>query len=299
MDDKVSPDCTAFSPTAPEQRFRRQSSRFISLKNARLHLLDEGQQTNLPVIVMLSSQWLSAFSFDDFVARIQSQTRILRVDLPGHGLSGKMADGDYSAHSYARLIDDLMKALKLPSYVLIGMSFSGIPATIHAAQHPPGLRGMVFATSSGLKREINADKPNEPLPKHLSPNPEGAFPKEFYAWKLKSLLCRKMNRYSFAKLLDEVFVLNEMSGRRIETATRVEHHRADILAKLLSKIPVPVLVQWSSDSTYLPPEMASIIGQAISDCVLIRVYPSTGHLLLIDAPNETANDILDFMRNLN
>lgn len=287
-----------FDRIAAEKRFFHPASRFVSLQNARVHMIDEGEQSQLPAIIILSSQWLSSFSFDRFVSTLKSETRVIRVDLPGHGLSSRIIDGDYSAHSYARLIDKLTEALALPSYILVGMSFSGIPAAIHAAENPAGLKGLVLVTSSGLARSSTSPSPNQPPPARLSADAAGHYTKEFYAWKLKTLSRRKMDDQTFADLADEVFVMNELDGRADEAKKRVEDYDATIFEQALGQIDLPVLVQWSSDSTYLPPEMAATIKQITPNCVSASVFPKTGHLLLIDVPDETSYDILKFSRSL-
>lgn len=56
---------------------------------------------------------------------------VFAPDLPGHGLSGDSPDG-YSVEQTARLLDDWLDALQLDAPVIMGHSWGGINALVHA-----------------------------------------------------------------------------------------------------------------------------------------------------------------------
>jgi pimeloyl-ACP methyl ester carboxylesterase len=160
------------------------------------------------------------------------------------------------------------------------------------------LRGLVLATSSGLPRKTNSPAPNAAPPDPAWAADDAHRPRAFYDWKLGTLLCRPMDAAARQALLDEVAAMNELPGRAMEARLRLAHHDADALSKALPHVAVPVLIQWSSDSLYLPSEQAERIGALTGGLACVRHYPGTGHLLLIDAAAECARDLLLFLETL-
>ena len=114
------------------ERHAQSASRFIRLPSSELHYIDEGTARDLPPVVLLSAQWLGATAYDAFADRLTGSTRVVRLDLPGHGLSEPFADADYSAGAYARVTNAALDALALRDAVLIGQSHSGISAALAA-----------------------------------------------------------------------------------------------------------------------------------------------------------------------
>ncbi|MET0361921.1 MAG: alpha/beta hydrolase [Sphingobium sp.] len=278
--------------------------RFVEADGVAVHLIDEGPfnpsrgDAPSPAVLLLSAQWLSAQCLDRWASLLAQQHRVIRIDLPGHGPTGPFPDGDYSAARYARLIDALLIEIAPGPYVLVGASFSGIAAAIHAARAPKQLRGLALATSSGLPRAAGTPQPNAAPPNPAWADENAPRPPAFYAWKLDSLLRRPMTESVRQSLIEEVTATNERPGRAEESRARVAGHDPDALTKALRQLGVPLLVQWSSDSTYLPPAMAEQVAALAAGHSSVRHYPDTGHLLLLDAPDETARDLLLFLETL-
>lgn len=276
-------------------RHRRGTSRFLDVSGVELHLLDEGKARNGLTVLLLSAQWLGVSHGDRWAPLLAARHRVIRIDLPGQGLSGRFPDGDYSAAGYARLIADIVQTLGIGRRVVVGTSFSGIAATLYAATSPPGLCGLVLATSSGLPRDPGGASPGAMPADPALAAVGGRLPRAFYDWKMGTLLRRPMPEAAWARLVDEAHAMNELPGRAAEAARRVAQYDAAELSAALPRVAVPVLVQWSSDSTYLPASMAERIAALVPGQASVRLYPDTGHLLIADAPEETARDVALFL----
>ncbi len=286
------------APTQAPSRTHEERNRLMKVAGVDVHLIDEGPLDAPLTVILLSAQWLSAACFNRWATAIAALHRVIRIDLPGHGPTGPFADDDYGPQNYAALVDAVMQEIAPGPHVLVGQSFSGIAAAIHAATKPANLRGLVLATSSGMKRAADAPKPNQPPPDPAWADENSPRPRAFYDWKLGTLLSRPMDEAARSALLDEVMATNECPRRAREARLRVAQHDPEALSKALRQTKVPVLVQWSSDSTYLPPEMAKQIAATVPGPACIRLYPDTGHLLLVDAPEDCARDLVLFMETL-
>jgi len=284
---------------AARERFGRSTSRYLAIAGVDLHLLDEGPRSADRSILLLSAQWLGVSQGDRWAPAFTDRYRVVRVDLPGQGLSGPFPHDDYSARAYADLIASLIAALGLGDHVVVGTSFSGIAATLYAATRPAGLIGLVLATSSGLPRSAADPAPGAPPPDPtLADMRDGCRPRRFYDWKLGTLLRRPAAADVTARRVDEAHVLNELPGRAAEAQARVARYDPTELSRALPGVAVPLLVQWSSGSTYLPPAMAERIAALAPNSAGVHHYPDTGHLLLLDAPEECARDLLAFVERL-
>ncbi len=274
------------------ERFGRAESRFISMSGVDLHVLDSPGSGTGPDVVLLSAQWLGVSQGDRWAPLLTAARRIVRVDLPGQGLSGAFPDGDYSARAYAELVAVTVSELGLGDHVLVGTSFSGIAAALYAASRPPGLAGLVLATSSGLPRASGGPAPNAPPADPRAAEMRGtARPRAFYHWKMAELLRRPHREHEMTRLVDEVHVMNEIPGRVEEARRRAAQHDPAIFAPALGAAGVPVLVQWSSHSTYLAPVLAERIAAIVPHLHALHHYPKTGHLLIADAPEDCARDL--------
>lgn len=288
-------------PTVADARARygRASSHVLRVAGVDLHVLDERGPAPGPAVVLLSAQWLGVSPGDRWAPLLTGAGRIVRVDLPGQGLSGGFPDGDYSARAYAALLAETVAALDLGAHVVVGTSFSGIAAALYAASRPAELVGLVLATSSGLPRPADGTPPGgPPADPHIAETRDGARPRRFYAWKLSTLLRRPMAERERAALIDEVHLMNELPGRSEEASRRAAQHDPELFGQALPDVTVPLLVQWSSHSTYLPPAMAQRIADLARSVRGVRHYPDTGHLLLQDAPEACARDVQAFLVTL-
>lgn len=216
------------------------------------------------------------------------------VDLPGHGLAGPFPDGDYSFENYGRLFTDLIAALGLRRFFLVGTSFSGVIAFRYAASAADTLRGLILANASGLPRQ-GTGTPNAPpenrLHRLVLP---WVRPRGFIAGKLAALVLDP--RRLTPALIDEVTAFNNLPGRHAEAAARAAAYRVGDPRAVLTQVKVPTLVQWGTGSTYLSTRQADLFIEWLGSIVKKKiVYSGVGHLIAVDAPEATGRDARDFL----
>jgi pyruvate dehydrogenase E2 component (dihydrolipoamide acetyltransferase) len=86
--------------------------------------------------------------------------RVVALDLPGHGASGKPspdAGGDYSVGALAAAVGEVIEKLDLAPAVLVGHSLGGATALDLALSRPKLVRGLVLVNSAGLGAEVSGD----------------------------------------------------------------------------------------------------------------------------------------------
>jgi pimeloyl-ACP methyl ester carboxylesterase len=106
-------------------------------------------------LLLLHGVGSTADSWEPAAAELaQSGTRVIVLDLPGHGRSSKES-GDYSLGALASTLRDLMDHLDVPRAILVGHSLGGGIALQFSYQFPHRCAGLVLVASGGLGTEAN------------------------------------------------------------------------------------------------------------------------------------------------
>ncbi len=92
-------------PTAwLERRYGKPESRFIDVDGIRIHYTDEGNQAG-PVLVLLHGVLASLHTWDGWVKALGAHYRIIRLDIPGFGLSSRLPSDQYQPDRAVEFID--------------------------------------------------------------------------------------------------------------------------------------------------------------------------------------------------
>src|SRR5262249_20864730 len=88
------------------------------------------------------------------VPMLAKTRRLLMVDLPGHGLSGR-PDASYSLAWHARIVGAFLDALALDEVDIVGHSFGGGVAQWLLLEHRRRIRRLALVAAGGLGREVS------------------------------------------------------------------------------------------------------------------------------------------------
>ena len=122
------------------------TSAFADLDGMRVHYRREGHG---PTLVLLHGSGASLHIFDEMTRLLARRFDVLRIDLPGFGLTGPRPDRDYSVGAYVSFLDRLLEPLVPDPFLLAGHSFGGQLAWTYALAHPDRLRGLVLLNATG------------------------------------------------------------------------------------------------------------------------------------------------------
>ena len=113
----------------------------------------------------------SLHTWDGWTAALQKERRVIRMDLPGFGLTGPAPDGDYRMERYADFIVALMDQLGVRQAVLAGNSLGGGIAWRTAVQHPDRVSLLVLVDASGYSLQSTSLPFGFRLAQSDGPNP--------------------------------------------------------------------------------------------------------------------------------
>ncbi|GGA11987.1 alpha/beta fold hydrolase [Dyella caseinilytica] len=103
------------------------------------------QVGNGPTIVLLHGIGSGAGSWASLTALLAGHGRLVAWDAPGYGDSEELATPEPTAAHYAAALHDLLEALKLEPFYLVGHSLGAMMAAAYAAHYPERVRGVLLA----------------------------------------------------------------------------------------------------------------------------------------------------------
>ncbi|MDX2184234.1 MAG: alpha/beta fold hydrolase [Gemmatimonadaceae bacterium] len=286
----------AYTPDLPtaalERRYADGASRFVQVGTQRVHVRDEGAG---PAIVLIHGTGASLHTWDAWAVALRDSFRVVRFDLPGFGLTGPSATGDYSIEALTAFVGAALDALQVPSAILVGNSLGGEVAWQFALRAPARVRGLVLVDPAGLP--IDAPPPMamriartpvvNALVRVVSPR----------ALVRKSLLDVYANDALVSDtLVDRYWALLRRPGARDAFVRRVQGQRYAADAPL-ERLAVPTLVVWGAADTWIPAALATEFVRRIPGASLAMI-PDAGHVPHEEAPAATLAPVLRFISML-
>jgi pimeloyl-ACP methyl ester carboxylesterase len=285
-----------YTPDLPaaelEARYAVPGSRFVTIGGARMHVSDRGPR-EAPVLILVHGAGGSLHVWDEWVARLSDRYRVVALDLPGHGLTGPVADGDYSIEGTARLIGALATTLGIDRFALAGHSMGGMVAWWAAAQAlQDRVTALILIDASGYPGTASP-----PLGVRIARLPLLG---EIATWfRPSELTVRNLKRsYADPSLPGEAAIVRHLAllrrpGNRGATLQRVRSF-APPDAKTIQHVRVPTLILWGDTDRFIGLADARRFNRDIAGSRLV-VYQSCGHNPMEERAAESAADTRRFL----
>jgi pimeloyl-ACP methyl ester carboxylesterase len=137
----------------PEEMSAKTRHRRARIDGVRLHWVEMGDGGSATPVVLLHGLYDWHRTWKQVDEALAHDRRVLLLDLPGHGLSGR-PDASYALAWYARVVARWISALGLEQVDVVGHSFGGGVAQMLLLECPDRIRRLVLVASGGLGREI-------------------------------------------------------------------------------------------------------------------------------------------------
>jgi pimeloyl-ACP methyl ester carboxylesterase len=265
------------------------ASKFVDVDGLSVHYRDEGSG---PPLLLLHGTGSSLHTWDAWTEELRGHFRVVRMDLPGFGLTGPNRDDDYRIGKYVEFVEAFRRKFGLESFALAGNSLGGQIAWSYAVAHPEQVRALVLLDPAGYPIEHPAlvfrlaKVPGLAwLMTRLDPGPITARTlRDAYGdpGKVTPALVEHYRRLALREGNRRAFVAR--------TSLRGEDRSGDI-----ARVRAPTLILWGKEDRLIPVAHAHRFEQAIPAARLI-VYEGVGHVPMEEIGHRSAADADAFLR---
>ena len=121
------------------------TGRFLSIAHTRLHYVDTGYATNgESPVVLIHGNAGSVRDFDRLVPLLAGSRRVIAIDRPGHGHSGRPDLEGTTPVAQAGMLHALLEQAGVRRPILVGHSWGGALALAYATEYPDAVGGIVL-----------------------------------------------------------------------------------------------------------------------------------------------------------
>ena len=277
-------------------RYKNEDSQFLDVDGLQVHYRRTGQRAS-STLVLLHGNSASLHAWDAWAERLEPAHDVLRLDLPGFGLTGPHPARDYRIDRYVTLLERFLERLGVEHCVLIGNSMGGNIAWQYALAHADQVDALVLISPSGMPDEDRSPS----LVFRLARTPVlssvlGWFaPEHLYRSSLEEV-------YWDDTLVTDALVhrYRDLSLRRGNRQAFVDRARQWAAAPIerLGEIDTPTLLLWGEEDLWIPPADGERFLAAMPNATLVRL-PEVGHVPMEEAPERSLQPVTRFLSVVN
>ena len=287
----------AYAPDIPvdelKQQYATPPSSFMEVQGMPVHYRIEGRGTPL---LLLHGTAATLHTWDGWTEQLKNDFAIIRLDLPGFGLTGPHPEASYRLEDYAHFLDEFMQQLGIDNFSLAGNSLGGGIAWYYAATHPEKVEKLILVDPLGIPSDkqpafiftLARMSLTAAALKHFTP-------RAVIAGNLKEVY------YDDSKISDSLveryYLMTRRAGNRqafVDRARTDNAHDTTLLKQIIS----PTLILWGEHDEWIPVSDAPIFEKLLPNAALI-VYPNAGHVPMEEIPEQTATDTRKFLLTTN
>jgi pimeloyl-ACP methyl ester carboxylesterase len=256
-----------------------------------LHVRQSGPP-DAPAVVLLHGFGSSLHTWDVWAQGLARTHRVVRIDLPGSGLSPPDPAHDYRDERSLDMLIALMDSLGLQRTSLVGHSMGGRIAWTLAAKFPERVDKLVLVApdgfaSFGFEYGQPMDVPATlGLMRHVLPKP-------LLRMNLKSAYARPETLSDAVTTRYHDLIL--APGARQAMLDRLRQTVLQEPLPLLRQIKAPTLLVWGEADAMIPVSNAQDYLQALPRSRLVS-WPQVGHLPQEEAAEWSLQAVADFLR---
>ncbi|WP_417495414.1 alpha/beta fold hydrolase [Maricaulis sp.] len=265
------------------------ADRLVDIDGVMARVRSEGP-ADAPVIVMVHGFSYSLESWDGWAEDLSADHRVIRMDLPGHGLTGPDPLQRYSVPQTVEFLGALLDELGLDHVTLAGNSLGGLVSWRLAAERPDLVDRLVLVAPGAYSINGVTDQPVA-VPMGVS----------FYLTSAPEAMVAAASAglYGDVSRMDpalpaRVHALMQTPGVGQALVERLEVFTLPDPTADLAQVQAPALVLWGGRDVMIPVEQAARIAADLPQAELI-IHDDLGHILHEEDPARTVADVRAFL----
>lgn len=276
-------------------KYAQPPSSIISVMDMDVHFRDEGYpQDSLP-IVLIHGTGSSLHTFDGWVDDLKKERRIIRMDLPGFGLTGPFPDQDYTMTHYVDFIYQFLNQLNIEKCILGGNSLGGQIAWNYAVAYPSDISKLILIDAAGYPLESEKVPVAFAIARMPVLNKALTFitPKFMARSSVESVYADKSKVTD--QLVDRYFELTLREGNRQGLVDRMTSEMKGNQIELIKTIKAPTLILWGADDLLATTKSAYRFQADLPNDTLV-IMSNVGHVPMEESPNESLAIVQAFLK---
>lgn len=257
-----------------EKRYAKPSLEVLEVDGLNIRYKDTGPK-NAPVLLFLHGFGSSLQTWDDWSAQLEPHYRVIRLDLPGFGLTGPSPVNDYSEEQDLATLTHFVDKLGIDELAVIGHSMGGKMAWTFSAAQGPRVKALVLMAPDGYPQAQDIGSKPYAMPAVMG--------------LMKFFLPKYLVRKSLEPAFFDATALDERLIQRYHDMLRAPGVRGAILERgqqtvytdpvpRLKKITAPTLLLWGQADLMIPSSNAQSYADVLANTHTV-LLPHLGHLL--------------------
>ena len=274
-------------------KYATAESRFMDLDGMAVHYRDEGNPADKTPIVLLHGTAASLLTWNGWTSALKAKHRVIRLDLPGYGLTGPNPAQDYSMNFYCRFLHNFLNKLAVNRFYLAGNSLGGKIAWEYALAFPGNVKKLIIIDAAGYPFSHG-----KPLVIRLASTPVlknillYITPKSLVEKSLKEVYAD--DRKVTEQLVEQYYDMACRAGNRAAFVARAGMVDDDDYEKI-NHIQAPTLILWGEADAWIPVENAYRFAKALPNNRVV-IFRNLGHVPQEENPSETIKEVLVFVK---
>ncbi|HEX5660032.1 MAG TPA: alpha/beta hydrolase [Polyangiales bacterium] len=275
------------------RKYEDVSSRYVDIDGRRFHYRIEGEG---PTLVLLHGVMASLHTWDGWVEQLKDHYRIVRLDLPGFGLSDHMLEpAQYTPEYSVELFEKIRASFGLDAFFLCGNSLGGFLSWYYAAKFPERVKKLILIDPIAYPQKL------PPVIKYVSLPGIGELAQR---WAPRFLVEQNVRQVygdptRISQLtVDRYYELLMHAENRfamVQTFRKLkEMSKQGVLSREINKVQCPTLLMWGEKDRWVPPALIESWKRDLQNLEL-KVYAGAGHIPMEEQPLETARDAHAFL----
>jgi pimeloyl-ACP methyl ester carboxylesterase len=273
-----------------EAEYAGPTSRFVTVDGVRFHVRESGRPDGQAVL-LLHGFGASLHTWEDWARALEPDFRVVRIDLPGFGLTGADPQRNYTDDRAVVLLAGLLDALGILRTDVIGSSMGGRIAWRFAAERPERVRKLVLMAPDGFASPGRGYDQRNKVPLMMRVLP----------YTLPTPLLRAGLAPAYAdpgvlrpEVLERYRAMLLAPGVRQAVLDRTEDNVLVDPLPYLRRIQVPVLLLWGEEDRMVPARHAADYAAVLADSRTV-VLPGLGHVPMEEDPAGSVAAVRDFL----
>ena len=259
--------------------------------------MDDGMNVNYRVdgtdneqtILLIHGGSDSLNVWDRWVEPLKQKYKVIRLDLPGHGLTDPFPDKQYDTKRLAEFLHRFVTEYGLKDFVLVGHSYGGETSLHYMTRHPNTVKALGLVGSGGIEPEwADIKEYIESFNRSFSPGRQGTKEGLEIAFHDPNSIPEDVVEYSF--LLGQ-YEKNQGTLQALEAASSEKYQNVENF----EIVSVPTILFWGDKDKIANLEnVGRRLEQAIPNAELV-VYKDVGHMPIVEVAEQSVADFMDFL----